>query len=142
MTKPFCAAILMAVACLLPLTVSAAEDARDLGRNEYLDNCAVCHGQNGRGDGPMSLLLTAEVPDLSGLQNANGGVFPFDYVYDTIDGREMVKAHGTREMPVWGRAYGGRADQSMAPFWPYDREGFIRARILALTEYIYTLQRD
>jgi hypothetical protein len=45
-------------------------------------------------------------------------------------------------MPIWGRAYGGRADQAMPPFWPYDREAFIRARILALTEHIYTLQRD
>jgi hypothetical protein len=34
------------------------------------------------------------------------------------------------------------ADPAMAPFRPYDRESFIRARILALTEYIYTLQQD
>jgi mono/diheme cytochrome c family protein len=119
----------------------AAQDV-DLGEREYMDRCAVCHGRTGTGDGPMSRLLTVEVPDLTVLQANNDGVFPFQRVYDTIDGREMVEAHGTREMPVWGRAYGGRADQAMAPFWPYDREGYIRARILALTEYIHRLQGE
>jgi mono/diheme cytochrome c family protein len=142
MMNPLLRAALVAGTCLLTLPAPAAEAKLDLGRREYLDNCAICHGQSGRGDGPMSMLLTKQVPDITLLQRTNNGVYPFDYVYDTIDGRERVQGHGTREMPIWGRAYGGRADQAMPPFWPYDREAFIRARILALTEHIYTLQRD
>jgi mono/diheme cytochrome c family protein len=142
MTQHLVRAALLAGACLLSLPATAAEDDRDLGRLEYLDNCAICHGRSGQGQGPMAMLLTKEVPDLTVLQRNNDGVFPFDYVYDTIDGRERMDAHGTREMPIWGKAYGGLADPAMAPFRPYDRESFIRARILALTEYIYTLQQD
>jgi hypothetical protein len=60
-------------------------------------------------------------------------------VYDFIDGTEMVKAHGTREMPIWGQEYkvegrvlyGAGSSQS---------EVYVRARILALTEYVYRLQ--
>lgn len=86
MMNPLSRAALVSGTCLLTLPAPAAEADPDLGRSEYLDNCAICHGQSGRGDGPMSLLLTKQLPDITLLQKTNNGVFPFDYVYDTIDG--------------------------------------------------------
>ena len=42
-------------------------------------------------------------------------------------------------MPVWGNAYRVEAAQHYFE-WPYDVEGYVRARILALIEYIDRLQ--
>lgn len=46
-------------------------------------------------------------------------------------------AHGTREMPVWGMAFTAES-ASLNPL--YNPEEFARAKILALTEYVYRLQ--
>ena len=40
--------------------------------------------------------------DLTQLAKHNDGQFPFWTVYRVIDGREEVKAHGSRAMPIWG----------------------------------------
>ncbi len=40
-------------------------------------------------------------------------------------------------MPIWGPRYKVQAGES---FFRYGPEDFIRARILALTEYVYRLQ--
>jgi hypothetical protein len=50
-----------------------------------------------------------------------------------------VAAHGSRDMPVWGRDYRIKdAEHYMDA--PYDAQGLVRARILSLLEYIYRLQ--
>jgi hypothetical protein len=36
--------------------------------------------------------------DLTVLTKKNNGVFPFDSVYEIIDGRKTVIAHGTRDI--------------------------------------------
>lgn len=64
--------------------------------------CAVCHGPNGKGDGPMASALKAKVPDLTLLAKKNKGKFPSAVVGGTIAGDEVLKSHGSREMPVWG----------------------------------------
>ena len=46
-------------------------------------------------------------PDLTGLTASHGGSFPRRYVLDVIAGRQTPRAHGTREMPVWGDRFGG-----------------------------------
>ena len=72
------------------------------------------------------------------LSKRNGGVFPFVRVYETIDGRNEVQAHGTtRDMPIWGREFTAQS-QELNPY--YNPEAFARAKILALTEYVYRLQ--
>ena len=50
-----------------------------------------------------------------------------------------IPLHGTREMPVWGRDYGIEAGEYYMEV-PYDREAYVRGRILALIEYINRLQ--
>jgi mono/diheme cytochrome c family protein len=74
----------------------------DPGQIEFLSRCAPCHGAEGKGKGPMSAAHKATPTDLTVLAKNNGGVFPFSKVYEVIDGRKVVAAHGTREMPVWG----------------------------------------
>jgi len=111
--------------------IGYAEDKTDLGKREYDSNCAVCHGKGGKGDGPYTGIIDRRIPDLTTLSKNNGGVFPFARVYATIDGTDILKAHGTRDMPIWGYEYNE---------FSYQPESYVRARILALTEYIYRLQ--
>jgi len=113
----------------------------DIGKMEYDSACAVCHGLKGKGDGPLKSQLTKPVPDLTVLAKNNKGVFPFDRVYQIIDGRQEVKAHGPREMPVWGRAFNTETSIYFDNYPPQDSESAVRSRILALTEYLYRLQK-
>jgi mono/diheme cytochrome c family protein len=113
----------------------------DFGQREFQTTCAVCHGQEGRGDGPYASMLKTPVPDLTMLSQRNGGTFPFQRVYDMIDGTVMTSGHGTRRMPIWGQVYTFRTDENY--YWgasPLHAQPFVRARILALTEYIARLQ--
>jgi mono/diheme cytochrome c family protein len=100
-------AVVWAVLALSAL-VSAAATAQtfglaDLSGAELFERfCAACHGTEARGDGPVARGLATAVPDLTRINERNGGRFPADAIRDTIDGRSPVLAHGTRVMPVWG----------------------------------------
>ena len=74
----------------------------DLGREDFRTYCAACHGVGGKGDGTIAEFLTITATDLTKLSKLNSGIVPRDRVIRVIDGREEVKVHGTRDMPVWG----------------------------------------
>lgn len=115
--------------------------SQDLGKYEYDTHCAICHGATGKGDGLYSVLLRKSPADLTILQKDNKGVFPFDRVYNVIDGREAVTAHGPRDMPVWGDIYTLEALGRFPEFGtPSEMESFVRGRIVALIGYISSLQ--
>jgi mono/diheme cytochrome c family protein len=67
--------------------------------------CASCHGLSGKGSGPAAPALKAQVPDLTLLARNHRGQFPAAYVREVIMGDEVVIAHGSREMPVWGPVF-------------------------------------
>jgi mono/diheme cytochrome c family protein len=112
----------------------------DRGKYEYEAHCAACHGLSGAGEGPYSSFLNKAIPNLTTLSKRNSGVFPFALVYEIIDGTQVIAAHGTREMPIWGPRYMIEAGENVYDDFRADREVFVRARILALTEYVYRLQ--
>lgn len=118
----------------------AADKLVDVGKLEYEAACAVCHGVTGVGNGPMVGQLASRVPDLTVLARNNSGVFPFDRVHQVIDGRQEVKAHGPRDMPVWGRGFRMQSSGFFENYPAQDAESAARSRILALTEYVYRLQ--
>lgn len=122
--------------------VFAQERDVTLGQMEYESSCAVCHGVDGGGAGPYAELLTPSVPDLRTLQKNNKGLFPFERIYRVIDGRVEVRAHGPRDMPIWGDRYNEDA-MELGAMGEYvgDREAYVRARILALISHISTLQK-
>jgi mono/diheme cytochrome c family protein len=87
-------------------TCASAENI-DVGKTEYQSSCAACHGADGKGDGPVGKALKTAPADLTVLAKNNNGVFPYDKVYQMIDGRNTtIISHGTREMPVWGYRFG------------------------------------
>lgn len=116
----------------------AQTDKVDLGKQEFVENCAVCHALSGKGGGPYVDFLRKSPPDLTQLTKSNGGVFPVKRMYETIEGAD-VPSHGSRDMPIWGQDYQVKAAQYYIDM-PYDPEPFVRGRILTLIEYISRLQ--
>jgi mono/diheme cytochrome c family protein len=115
-----------------------AQQRTDFGKREFESNCASCHGLQGKGNGPITDLLRRSPPDLTQLAKKNGGVFPMNRLYEVIEGVN-VPGHGSRDMPVWGRDYRIK-DAEYYGDVAYDPEPLVRARILALLEYINRLQ--
>ena len=132
--KIFAAIVLAGVA-----SASWSADKEDIGKREYDNNCIACHGVDGKGGAYVDFLKTTP-PDLTQLTKTNGGVFPLERVYGAIDGRQQVKSHGTREMPIWGRDYQIRAGEPSYSDVIYDSDAFVRGRILALVDYLNRLQ--
>jgi mono/diheme cytochrome c family protein len=64
--------------------------------------CASCHSSDAKGHGPAAGALKGEVPDLTALARHNKGVFPAARVRAAILGDDVIAAHGSRDMPVWG----------------------------------------
>lgn len=107
-------------------------DPVENGRISYLSYCASCHGPEGKGDGPVAASLTTPPTDLTQFSLRSGG-FDVDSVYAYIDGREDVRAHGTREMPVWGNIW---IEENGMPV----RQEVVDRRINELVEYLRTIQ--
>lgn len=116
----------------------------DVGKYEYVNSCAACHGVSGKGDGPVARSLKLTPTDLTRLSEPNKGVFPFSRIYEVIDGRFEIETHGKRDMPIWGEIYKPTWSSIQSPVPPmYSKEvaeSIVRSRILALIEYISTLQ--
>ena len=127
----------------------------DVPKAEYLSHCAACHGDNGKGDGPLSVKLTTKPADLTVMSRKNKGIFPMNAVYAAIDGRNAGPSHNPREMPIWGCRSGpspvsptkGTRPKVYKPD-PYeshldlacDSEDVIANRILSIIEYLRRIQ--
>ena len=66
----------------------------------YRAFCASCHGDSGRGDGPVAD-LGPRPSDLTRLRGANGGVFPAARVRAALEDPRSVGGHLVPAMPNW-----------------------------------------
>ena len=83
----------------------------------------------------MSKYLTLAPPNLTRLSKKYGDRFPFWPIYRIIDGRDEVRGHGTRTMPIWGarfRAEAGGNDPGA--------KSQAAGRILSLVFYLQHIQ--
>jgi mono/diheme cytochrome c family protein len=120
--------LIVAIAITGFSTWGSAEDIQ-LGKTSYESSCAACHGENGKGDGPVSAELRTKPSDLTLITRKNGGVFPAEVLYRIIDGRRTIRAHGNYEMPVWGSLFSRSEPQDLA-----------RKRILAIIDHLKSIQ--
>ena len=101
------------------------------GPNLYKAYCAVCHGPNAKGDGPMAKSLKTAPSDLTRITTRNNGMFPLAKIRRIISGEEPLSAgHGTREMPTWGPIFSQVA-------WDQDLG---RVRVDNLARYLESIQ--
>jgi len=141
------AAIAVGAVCAAPLSVSAdivlkqkeltAQQARMThGEDLYVELCAVCHGASGTGDGPAVAALRQRPVDLTTLKVANDGEFPRNTLEKAIYGTSRISAHGSYDMPVWGRAF-----EFTKPDWnSMRRKNFAEQRIEKIVDHIESLQ--
>jgi len=101
------------------------------GQEMYTSYCAVCHGKDGKGNGPAAEALKARPTNLTALTINNGGKFPSMKVASSIRGESATPAHGTAEMPIWGHLF-----RSMSG----GHESEVQQRVANLTGYIETMQ--
>lgn len=124
----------------LALAAAPAAGQGIIGEAEFIDSCAACHGESGKGDGPLAEFFEIAVPDLTTLADRNDGEFPFRRVFQIIDGRAEVRAHGERTMPVWGARFSQEVGDPSLPLDRPTREQAVRGRILELVNYIMAIQ--
>lgn len=109
------------------------------GKLIFQDHCAVCHGESGAGDGLVAELFDKKPKNLTLLAKENNGDFPFDRVYQSIDGRLELRAHGFSRMPIWGDFFLEEALTDRGHH-PMDARTMAAGRILAVVYYLQTLQ--
>jgi nucleotide-binding universal stress UspA family protein/mono/diheme cytochrome c family protein len=133
------AAVLFAPLAVLPAAAQepaaqppAAMRQRVTGGEVFRTYCATCHGPTGRGDGPLASSMRRKPADLTEIAKRNGGEYPSEIVYRTIDGKTPIRGHGGPDMPVWGDAFARSRDGG--------DEATVKERIDSLVDYIRTLQ--
>ena len=130
---------------IIAFSACASAQGIDVGKMEYQSNCAVCHGIDAKGNGPVSKELKTHPADLTVLAKKNKGVFPLNTVYEIIDGRNStISSHGIGEMPIWGyrfapsQAFRLKDDYIYLP--PDSPEPVVATRILAVIDYLNRIQ--
>jgi mono/diheme cytochrome c family protein len=98
----------------------------------YVRYCVSCHGPGARGDGPLAADLRVPVPDMTTLAARNGGRFPEARVERIIQSGEVLRGHGTADMPAWGDAF--KRTEGTGASTPQEA-------IRNLTQYLWSLQR-
>jgi len=136
-------AVLLAALLLLSTTVAMAQEVKKpvkrgpapvtsaaSGEEMFNTYCAVCHGKDGKGDGPAASEFKIPPANLTLLSVNNNGKFPADHVATTIrTGPRDAKAHGSRDMPVWGPIFASMGSSAQ-----------VDQRINNLTKYVESLQ--
>jgi len=127
---------------LFPLVVAAGQgnnapsgDFENMGHQFYVTYCSACHGMEGRGDGPVASDLRTRPADLTQIAKRRGGQFPVADIAAYIDGRADVRAHGSRDMPVWGERFGEQVGGGSLG------EEVVRGNLLILINYLQPIQK-
>ena len=102
------------------------------GQEMYKTYCAVCHGTDGKGNGPAAEALKVPPTDLTVLTQKNSGKYPALRVAAIIRGEEVLVAHGSKEMPIWGHLFWSMSGGHGAE---------VQQRVANLNKYIETLQK-
>jgi Cytochrome c len=132
--NPWIARAAIALGAIVVLSAGVA--AAQTGKKDYDDNCAACHGPDGKGAGSATYVIPQINPaDLTHITKRSGGTFPFDKVVASIDGRDQIPSHKRFDMPFWGV----RFQEPEKEFTP-DSEARVKQRIADIVRYIETMQ--
>ena len=126
----------------LPFLVMAGQgaerssgDITGVGGKLFAKYCSSCHGMDGRGNGIVASVLQTRPADLTRIASRREGQFPLAEIAATIDGRVEVRAHGSRDMPVWGERFSEHVGGGSLG------EEVVRGNLLVLVDYLRSIQR-
>ncbi len=139
------AALLLASLLFVAATAPAAQEGKPSiktapmpvtspasGEEMFNAYCAVCHGKAGKGDGPAATAFKRPPTNLTQLTRHYNGKFPDAYIAQVIEsGPRDAKAHGSKDMPVWGTLFSATEDSAT-----------VKQRVFNLTKYIESLQAN
>jgi len=130
------AALLGVVGLCVAPSLRAAEAldraAAAKGRTTYVRYCVSCHGPAGKGDGPLANDLKVPVPDLTTMATRAGGQYPYDRVIGIVRSGEIVRGHGTADMPAWGDVFKKTTGTE---------EATTGAAVRNLAQYVWSIQQ-
>ena len=109
----------------VPIKPAPAES----GQAMFSQYCAVCHGKDAKGSGPVAPALIVPPPDLTTLSKRNNGKFPADYFTTVLKSGVNAPAHGSVEMPIWGSTFADAKTQRI-----------VTIRVNDLMQYLESLQ--
>jgi mono/diheme cytochrome c family protein len=123
----------------MPPALGLAQDAKSIadGEREFLQYCAICHGNDGKGKGILAEKLTTRPADLTQINKRNGSQFPFWRIYKFIDGRRELEEQESRVMPIWGDEFLKEAGSDNP-----EAEAIVKERILRLVYYLQSIQKE
>jgi mono/diheme cytochrome c family protein len=123
-------------ALLLLASCAASARAEPSGKQDFQQNCASCHGKDGKGGGEALYVIPGiKPPDLTRLSKNHAGVFPAAQVYQSIDGRSGIPAHSRIDMPFWGTTL-----QEQGKEFTPESEAKVKTRISNMVAYIKSIQ--
>lgn len=134
-TLALCITSGMLFPCQLVAQQSAPGAAVNIGQQYFQQYCSACHGADGRGNGPVASALKVPPADLTRIAQRRGGQFADADIAAIIDGRTIVGAHGSREMPVWGQTFGDRFGGGAVG------DEAVRGHLLVLINYLKSIQQ-
>lgn len=133
-------AIFLFISFVISSNVKAADEvdtAISNGKLEFIESCSLCHGDDAKGHGVFSEMLIIPTADLTQLKSNNNGYFPYKSVYSIVDGRDHVKQHGPRYMPIWGNRFN---TTTWADVNQEYSETLVRGKIFELLLYLESIQ--
>ncbi len=129
--------LMLFIGCLNIATSQELQEAIDAGKTEYTRSCALCHGEDGKGNGIYASKLLVKPTNIALLQKENNGVFPTREIFRIIEGRDDLKVHGPKAMPVWGDRFN---HESLLYVDRRFTKTFVRGRIFELLLYLEEIQ--
>lgn len=108
------------------------------GQALFMENCALCHGEDGRGNGPNARRMEKAPKDLTLIKLRHGDRFPRAKIMSYIDGYARMD-RSVEWMPEWGALLEG----DLVPFDSGDGKLTPTPRkLVAILEYLETIQQE
>jgi mono/diheme cytochrome c family protein len=125
---------IIVTAAMLAATANAEADLS--GAELFQEHCAVCHGTDASGKGPMAQALKTLPADLTAIAKRAGGTFPAAHIVEVITYGGNIAAHGSETMPVWGKVFSDKGGRGKVG------AGYSRRAVIELKRYLETIQKN
>ena len=101
------------------------------GKEMFNSYCAVCHGTDGKGNGPAASAMKTPPTNLTALAKNDAGKYPAAHVAAGIRGQANTPSHGSADMPVWGPLFSSISQ---------GHDSQVQQRVANLVTYVEGLQ--